>query len=60
MDGTIYIDSGSLYVFSAIMVDFLIVGFLVWPADAWRTNWFLLATVLTWIGAIMIAFTLEW
>jgi hypothetical protein len=46
--------------FAAIIVEFLIVGSLSWPTDIARVNWILFSAVLAWIGAIMIAFIIDW
>jgi len=46
--------------FVAIMIEFLIVGFLSWTTDMWKINWILFSIVLVWIGTIMIAFTIDW
>jgi hypothetical protein len=46
--------------FVAIMIEFLIVGFLSWPTTVWKINWILFSIVLVWIGTIMIAFTIDW
>lgn len=46
--------------FVAMLVEFLIVGFISWPTGEIKTNWILFSAVLAWIGAIMIAFTIDW